>query len=100
MEGVEQPVIYWRPSIGVSGMTFYRGREFPLWQNKILVTALARRELRLLTLDGERVQHEETLIKFAGRPYEPAVAPDGSIYIVTDSPGMLLRLTASDERKL
>ena len=100
MDGVEQPVIYWRPSIGVSGMAFYQGREFPLWQNKILVTALARRELRLLTLDGERVQHEETLIKFAGRPYEPAVAPDGSIYIVTDSPGMLLRLSASAERKL
>ncbi|MCR6654085.1 MAG: PQQ-dependent sugar dehydrogenase [Cellvibrionaceae bacterium] len=100
LEGVEQPVIYWRPSIGVSGMTFYQGREFPLWQNKILVTALARRELRLLTLDGERVQHEETLVKFAGRPYEPVVAPDGSIYVVTDSPGMLLRLNASAERKL
>lgn len=100
LEGVEQPVIYWRPSIGVSGMTFYQGGEFPLWQNKILVTALARRELRLLTLDGERVQHEETLIKFAGRPYEPAVAPDGSIYVVTDAPGMLLRLTSVAERKL
>lgn len=100
MEGVEQPLLFWRPSIGVSGMTFYQGRQFPLWKNKLLVTALARRELRLLTLDGERVQHEETLIKFAGRPYEPAVAPDGSIYVVTDSPGMLLRLTASAERKL
>lgn len=100
MAGVEQPLLFWRPSIGVSGIAFYQGREFPLWQNKLLVTALARRELRLLTLDGDRVQHEETLIKFAGRPYEPAVAPDGSIYIVTDSPGMLLRLTASAERKL
>ena len=100
MEGVEQPVIYWRPSIGVSGMAFYQGGEFPLWRNKILATALARRELRLLTLDGERVQHEETLVKFAGRPYEPAVGPNGSVYIVTDSPGMLLRLTASAERKL
>jgi glucose/arabinose dehydrogenase len=100
MDGVEQPVIYWRPSIGVSGMAFYQGKEFPLWQNKILVTALGQRQLRLLTLDGERVQHEEILVRFEGRPYEPAVAPDGSIYVVTDSPGKLLRLTASAERKL
>lgn len=100
LDGVEQPVIYWRPSIGVSGLAFYQGREFPLWNHKLLVTALAHRELKLLTLDGDRVQHQETLIKFAGRPYEPAVAPDGSIYIVTDSPGQLLRLTAIAERKL
>lgn len=100
MEGVEQPVMYWRPSIGVSGMTFYQGRQFPHWQNKILVSALGQRQLRLLTLDGERVQHEEILVRFEGSPYEPAVAPDGSIYVVTDSPGKLLRLTAAAERKL
>lgn len=100
LKGGEQPILYWRPSIGVSGLAFYHGSEFPLWDNKLLVTALAQRELKLLTLDGDRVQHQETLIKFAGRPYEPAVAPDGSIYVVTDSPGQLLRLTATVERKL
>ncbi len=100
LDGVEQPVLYWRPSIGVSGLAFYQGSEFPLWNNKLLVTALARKELRLLTLDGNRVQHQETLVTFAGRPYESVVAPDGSIYIVTDSPGQLLRLSALEERKL
>ena len=97
--GVVQPVHYWRPSIGVSGLAFYRGREFPLWDGKLLVTALAPRELRLLTLDGERVLHEEVLFRAQGRPYEPVVGPDGAIYLATDDPGQILRLTAQEERR-
>ncbi|WP_372013806.1 PQQ-dependent sugar dehydrogenase [Pseudoxanthomonas sp. 10H] len=98
-EGVRQPAHYWRPSIGVSGLAFYDGRQFPLWQGKLLVTALSPRELRLLTLDGERVQHEEVLLRTEGRPYEPVVGPDGAIYIVTDAPGQVLRLTAQEQRR-
>jgi aldose sugar dehydrogenase len=98
-EGVQQPAIYWRPSIGVSGLAFYQGDEFPLWRGKLLVTALGRRQLRLLTLDGERVQHEEVILTSQGRPYEPVVGPDGAIYLVTDDPGQVLRLSAQEERR-
>jgi aldose sugar dehydrogenase len=97
--GVQQPVHFWRPSIGVSGLAFYRGKEFPLWEGKLLVTGLAPRDLRLLTLDGDRVQHEEIIFKAQGRPYEPVVGPDGAIYVVTDSPGQILRLTAQAQRR-
>ncbi|MDH5833481.1 PQQ-dependent sugar dehydrogenase [Luteimonas kalidii] len=97
-DGVEQPAWFWRPSIGVSGLAFYHGAQFPLWRGKALVTALAPRQLRLLTLDGERVQHEEVVLTTQGRPYEPVVGPDGAIYIVTDDPGQILRLTAQQER--
>ncbi|NZA26548.1 PQQ-dependent sugar dehydrogenase [Luteimonas sp. SJ-92] len=98
-DGVIQPVHYWRPSIGVSGLAFYRGDEFPLWRDKLLVTGLSPRDLRLLTIDGERVQHEEILFRAQGRPYEPVVGPDGAIYLVTDDPGQILRLTAQEERR-
>ena len=98
-EGVTQPVHFWRPSIGVSGAAFYAGGRFPLWDGKLLVTALSPRELRLLTLDGERVQHEEVLLRTEGRPYEPVVGPDGAIYLVTDAPGQILRLTAQEQRR-
>lgn len=97
-DGVEQPAWFWRPSIGVSGLAFYEGDRFPLWRGKALVTALAPRQLRLLTLDGDRVQHEEIVLTTRGRPYEPVVGPDGAIYLVTDDPGQILRLTAQQER--
>lgn len=97
-DGVEQPAWFWRPSIGVSGLAFYDGDRFPLWRGKALVTALAPRQLRLLTLDGDRVQHEEIVLTTRGRPYEPVVGPDGAIYLVTDDPGQILRLTAQQER--
>lgn len=99
LDGTEQPVHFWRPSIGVSGLAFYQGEAFPLWNGKLLVTALGRRELRLLTLDGERVQHEETLLRTRGRPYEPVVGPDGAIYVVTDDPGQILRLRPLREQR-
>ena len=31
-EGVEEPIITWFPSIGISGMTFYTGDKFPQWK--------------------------------------------------------------------
>ena len=99
LEGVEQPVYYWRPSIGVSGMVFYQGAEFPLWRNKLLVTGLGSRDLRLITLDGERVQHEEIIFRTEGRPYEPIIGPDDAIYILTDAPGQVIRLSAEEERR-
>lgn len=98
-EGVVQPVHYWRPSIGVSGLAFYHGDEFPLWEGKVLATGLATRDLRLLTLDDDRVQHEEIIFRTEGRPYEPVVGPDGAIYLVTAAPGKVLRLTAQEERR-
>jgi glucose/arabinose dehydrogenase len=58
------------------------------------------RDLRLLTIDDDRVQHEEIVLEAEGRPYEPVVGPDGAIYLVTDDPGRLLRLTAEEARKL
>ena len=98
--GIEQPVYYWRPSIGVSGLTFYHGDEFPLWEGKLLVTGLGPRDLRVLTIDDDRVQHEEIVFEAEGRPYEPVVGSDGAVYLVTDDPGRILRLTAEEERKL
>ena len=65
-EDVKQPVHFWRPSIGVPGLTFYRGSEFPLWEGKLLVTGLAPRDLRLLTVDEDRVQHEEIIFRGRG----------------------------------
>src|SRR5690606_26569048 len=98
-EDIEQPAWFWRPSIGVSGLAFYRGEEVPESQGKALVTGVAPLQSALLHLAGERVQHWEILLTTEGRPYAPVVGPDGAIYVLTDAPGQILRITAQEERR-
>ena len=92
--GMEQPVVYWVPSIAPSGMAFYQGDLFPEWRGDLFVGALAGRHLRRLELDGDRVTGQEILLADLGeRIRDVETGPDGYLYLLTDSPrGRLLRL--------
>lgn len=92
-EGMEQPLLYWRPSIAVSGATFYTGNLFPRWQNKLLVGALKNEELRLLDVENEAVMHQEILMKGQGQVRHVTTGQDGAIYVLLHKPGQVLRLT-------
>lgn len=98
-EGFEQPTLYYRPSIAVCGIEFIRGGEFPLWDGKLLVGALKYEEVILTTIAGDRVIHQETILKNAGRVRDIGVDPADAIYIVTEQPGRIWRLTQIRERK-
>ncbi len=91
--GMAQPVLYWRPSIAVCGIDFYRGKLFDKWNNHLLVTALRYEEVRLLDIKDRRVLHDEVILKNAGRVRDVACGPDGAIYVVLNSPDVILRLT-------
>jgi len=92
--GMEQPVVYWDPSIAPSGMAFYDGDRFPNWRGDLFVGALAHTHLRRLKLDGDRVVKQEVLLgKRNERIRDVRVGPDGLIYVLTDSgDGQILRL--------
>lgn len=92
-EGMEQPVKYWNPSLGVCGIAFYHGELFPKWNNKLLVATLESRDLRLLDIEDGRVMHEEIILTGAGRVRDVVCGPDGSVYVVLNEPGVILRLT-------
>ena len=47
-DGMEQPVHYWTPSIGPSGMVFYTGDRYPQWKGNLFVGALALKHLARL----------------------------------------------------
>ncbi len=94
--GMEQPILYWRPSIAVCGLDFYRGDLFKKWKNKLLVGALKYEEVRLLDIEGDRVMHDEVIVKGQGRVRDVSTGPDGAIYVVLNSPGTVLRLTPKD----
>jgi glucose/arabinose dehydrogenase len=94
MEGMEQPIKYWVPSIAPSGMAFYTGDLFPAWKGSLFVGALAGEMLVRLTLDGDKVTGEERLLRGLGeRIRDVRVAPDGALYLVTDNTaGRVLRV--------
>jgi glucose/arabinose dehydrogenase len=83
-EGMEPPTHIWVPSIGVSGMLFYTGDAFPEWRGDMLVASLGGRQLARLTLDGQDVVAEETLIDGLNRMRDVRQGPDGYIYIAID----------------
>jgi glucose/arabinose dehydrogenase len=83
-QGMEQPVRVWVPSIGISGMLFYTGSQFPQWRGNLFVGGMVGQRLSRLTLNGQRVVNEETLVQERGRIRDIRQGPDGFIYLVTD----------------
>ena len=91
-DGLEQPVIYWTPSIAVCGIDFYTGDKFPAWKNNLLVTALAQQEVRRVVIEDGRVTHQEVIVKDIGRVRDVQTGPDGTIYVALNQPDRVVRL--------
>ena len=97
-DGMEQPVYYWNPSIGTSGLAFYSGDLFKGWKGNILAGGLAGGTLeRLVMKDGAVVAVEHLLTDVRERIRDVRVDMKGAVYVLTDSPeGQLLRLTPAE----
>ncbi len=93
-EGLEQPLLYWVPSIAPSGMTLYTGEAFAAWRGDLLVGALAGMHVRRVDLqDGAVVGQESLFAELEERIRDVRQAPDGSIILLTDSDeGRVLRV--------
>jgi glucose/arabinose dehydrogenase len=97
--GLEQPVIYWTPSIAPSGLAMYRGDKFPAWRGDLFVGALAFKHLRRIHLDerGNVIDQEQLLNDLNSRIRDVRSAPDGYLYVCTDeTDGRVLRLEPSN----
>lgn len=99
-QGMEQPMHFWVPSIGVSGAMFYTGDRFPQWRGNLFVGGMVGQQLARLTFQGQRVVNEETLVQQMGRIRDVRQGPDGYIYLVTDDrdgkPTPILRMEPVD----
>ena len=87
-EGMEQPRHYWVPSIATSGLMIYTGDAFPGWRGSVFVGGLRGQQLARLTLDGQRVTGEETVLEGMGRIRDIRQGPDGHIYLAIDADGV------------
>ena len=84
--GVEEPLTFWDPSIGASGLAIYEGDAFPDWQGKLFVGALVDEEVRMLTLSDGAVTDEQAMFSEIGaRIRDVRTGPDGLLYLLTDS---------------
>jgi len=84
-ESMEHPVHFWVPSIATSGLMVYTGQRFPAWNGNVFVGGMAGLQLARLTLDGQTVVAEETLIQGFGRVRDVRQGPEGDIYIAIEN---------------
>lgn len=91
-EGMEQPVIYWVPSIAPCGMTFVDSDHYPAWKNNILIGSLRFQYLERVELDGQKVVEQEKLLEGIGRVRNVEISPDGFIYVAVEEPGFIVKL--------
>lgn len=90
--GMEQPIWYYVPSIAPCGMVKVTSDKYPGWKNNLLIGALALQHISRVEIEnGKYVTHEKLLQRLA-RFRALAQGPDGYIYAVTESPGMLIKL--------
>jgi glucose/arabinose dehydrogenase len=100
-EGFEHPILYWMPSISVSGLTFYQGDALPAWKGDLLVGGLrygevpgtGRLERILLNKDMEELRREPLLADLNQRIRDVEAGADGLLYVATDhEDGAILRI--------
>ena len=100
-EGMKPPVHFWVPSIATSGLLIYTGDRFPEWRGNMFVGGMAGEQLARLTMDGQQVEIEETLVHGMGRIRDVRQGPDGYIYLAIDdsegAPTPIVRLEPADE---
>lgn len=93
--GMEEPFMFWVPSIAISGLTFYTGDQFEGWKGNILVGGLRGTQLQRIGLNakGLPILRETLLTELKQRIREVRQGPDGLLYLLTDEThGALLRL--------
>ncbi len=88
MDGMEQPIHYWVPSIAPSGMTFVTSDKYPDWKGNLLVGSLSFQYLERLELQGEKVINRERLLEDIGRVRDVRQSPDGFIYVSVEGKGI------------
>lgn len=100
MEEMEQPELFWVPSVTASGIQFYDGDAFPAWQGNLFLGAMTEGRIPgtgslqrvLFNENGE--QRRETLLQdLHQRIRDVRQGPDGLLYLLTEeNAGALLRI--------
>ncbi|MEL6132218.1 MAG: PQQ-dependent sugar dehydrogenase [Bacteroidota bacterium] len=84
--GIEQPLLYWDPSLAPSSMAYYIGDRYPNWSGQWFVSTLAGETLVRLSWDGSTLVEEARLFRRElGRIRAVVASPEGLLYLLVDS---------------
>ncbi len=95
--GMEQPVVYWKPSIAPCGMTFINNPAFREWNGDLLVGSLKFMYLQHLTMKKNKVVSREVIFDKLGRVRDVRQGPDGNIYVVLENSGKVVRISPKNK---
>ena len=103
-KGMDDPITYYSPAIGPSGITFNTGNRYSGWKGNLFLAALVGQKLFRYEIAGRKIIHQEILWDQYGRTRAVIMGPDGLLYVLlqnatgtptsTDAatPGMVVRL--------
>jgi quinoprotein glucose dehydrogenase len=93
MPGYTKAIRYWVPSIAVSSMVIYKGKEFKEWNGDALITSLKDQSLRKIKFKDNKFISEKIIFKGnIGRIRDIEIQKNtGKIFLLTDE-GSIWRL--------
>jgi glucose/arabinose dehydrogenase len=104
-QGFEDPIVYWMPSIAVSGLAFYTGDALPRWKGDVFVGGLRTGEIPgtghveriLFNQDMQELRRESLLVDLRQRIRDIRMGPDELLYVLTgEDEGAVLRIEPGD----
>ncbi len=99
--GFELPLLYWTPSISVTGLSFYQGDALSKWKGDLFVAGVRYGEIPgtgridrvVLNENLEELRRESLLTDLHQRIRDVKPGPDGLLYVATDmEQGAVLRI--------
>ncbi len=104
--GMDNPRMFWVPSISPSSIMFYTGDKFPKWKNDLFVGALTTQQLVRVAFHqpSQAEKREGLLVPLHQRIRDVQQGPDGFIYVATEADfsgnnvnGAVLRIEPADQ---
>lgn len=91
-ESMQQPELFWVPSVTTSGMTFYTGDKIPAWKGNLFLGAMTEGRIpgtghlqRIVFADnGGELRRESLLTELKQRIRDVRQGPDGLLYLLTE----------------
>ena len=94
LEGTEQSLVHFTPSIAPSGFAQYSGGAFPEWEGDLFLSALVLKHVRHIDMnaDGSLGTQRELFGELDVRFRDVRTGPDGFLYLLTEEPEQASRI--------